>query len=280
MRCAALAKTGAILGPLLLVMGCGSTPDMPAQQTVHFRVLLPAEDAQLSINDAPTTKSGAVREFDSPPLEPGQDYPYTLKAYWMPNNYTMFSRTRQVTLRLGPPQTFDLREEDKNNPDRIFIRYVRTPSEIVDAMLQLAGVGKEDVVYDLGCGDGRIVIAAVEKFHARRGVGIDIDAQRIRESKASAHEHGVEDRVEFRRADVLQVQDLAAATVVTLYLSDELNLALRPILLKQLKPGARIVSHRFRMGDWKPLQTRVIGEEGNPDSLIHLWKIDDTNPKR
>jgi uncharacterized protein (TIGR03000 family) len=247
---------------------------------VHYRVLLPAEDAQLRIDDRPVEGTGTVREFDTLPLEPGKDYTYTLKTYWMPNNYTMFSRTRQFTVHVGEEPTIDLRKEDNSNPDRIFIRYVPTPPEVVDAMLKLAGVGKDDVVYDLGCGDGRIVIAAVEKFHARRGVGIDIDVQRIHESNANARQHGVEDRVEFRRADILKLEDLAAASVVTLYLSDELNLAMRPILRKQLKPGARIVSHRFLMGDWKPLETQTITDSSGEKNLIHLWKVGEEKSQR
>jgi tRNA A58 N-methylase Trm61 len=117
------------------------------------------------------------------------------------------------------------------------------------------------------------VIRAVEKFKARRGVGVDLDPQRIQESRANARTAKVEDRVEFRQGDVFDVKDLADATVVTLYMGDELNLQLRPVLRKTLKPGTRIVSHRFTMGDWKPLTTKqIIGYDGD-QYLIHLWKI-------
>src|SRR5262249_47538179 len=174
-----------------------------------------------------------------------------------PNNYTTITRTRQVGVRVGPEIIADLTKADEKNPDDIVVRYVPTPNQVVRAMLTLAGVGKDDVVYDLGCGDGRIVIEAVRSFGAKRGVGIDIDPERIRESKLNAARQHMENKVEFRRGDVLKIQDLSEATVVTLYMGNELNLQLRPILQKELKPGTRIVSHRFTMGDWKPLKTET-----------------------
>jgi SAM-dependent methyltransferase len=127
--------------------------------------------------------------------------------------------------------------------------YVPTPEPVVEKMLDLARVGKGDVVYDLGCGDGRIVVAAAQRG-ARRGVGIDIDPERIAEAKENVRAAGVSDRVEIIQGDLFEL-DLADATVVTLYLLPDLNLRLRPKLLA-LKPGTRIVSHAFDMGDWKP----------------------------
>src|SRR5215217_2124715 len=131
--------------------------------------------------------------------------------------------------------------------------YVPTPQDVVDRMLALAGVTKDDVVYDLGCGDGRIVVTAAKQFGAR-GVGVDIDPQRIKESEANAKAAGVEHLVSFKLQDAMTV-DVSPATVVTLYLLSASNLKLRPILTKQLKPGARIVSHAFTMGDWRPAKT-------------------------
>jgi Histone methylation protein DOT1 len=142
------------------------------------------------------------------------------------------------------------------------VPYVQTPHEVVDEMLRLAVVGPSDVVYDLGSGDGRVVIAAARDFGAR-GVGA--------ESTESARRAGVADRVTFRTGDLFQT-DLTPATVVTLYLSPELNLRLRPKLLRELRPGARIVSHDFDMGDWPPVQTlRVqVRERG---SVLRLWIV-------
>jgi len=133
-------------------------------------------------------------------------------------------------------------------------------------MLRLANVNKGDVVYDLGCGDGRIVIAAAEKFGAR-GVGIDIDPERIQEAQENARKAGVTARVRFRNEDLFEA-DISEATVVTLYLLPWVNLKLRPKLWSELKPGTRIVSHSHDMGDWKPeKEVEVDGE------TIYYWTI-------
>jgi predicted RNA methylase len=136
------------------------------------------------------------------------------------------------------------------SPDVIF---VPTPQEVVDAMLKLAKVTKNDVVYDLGSGDGRIPITAAKTYGAR-GVGIDIDPQRIKEATENLKNAGVGDRVKFLNQDLFTT-DISEATVVTLYLLPSLNLKLMPKLNKELKPGTRIVSHAFDMGDAKPIET-------------------------
>jgi ribosomal protein L11 methylase PrmA len=136
------------------------------------------------------------------------------------------------------------------SPDVIF---VPTPQEVVDAMLKLAKVTKNDVVYDLGSGDGRIPITAAKTYGAR-GVGIDIDPQRIKEATENLKNAGVGDRVKFLNQDLFTT-DISEATVVTLYLLPSLNLKLMPKLNKELKPGTRIVSHAFDMGDAKPTET-------------------------
>jgi len=135
-------------------------------------------------------------------------------------------------------------------PVKLDVIFVATDLEIVKAMLTLGGVTPDDVVYDLGCGDGRIVIAAGQQFGAR-GVGVDLDPQRIREAQANALRAGVADRVTFRVQDVFDT-DIQPATVVTLFLSPELNARLRPKLTGQLKAGSRIVSHRYGISDWVP----------------------------
>jgi len=130
------------------------------------------------------------------------------------------------------------------------VHYVPTPQEVVMEMLQIARVTPNDIVYDLGCGDGRIVITAAKVFGAR-GVGVDIDPDRIKESHENARKVGVTDRVKFIEQDLFKT-DMREATVVSLYLLRDLNLKLRPKLLSELKPGTRIVSHEFDMDDWKP----------------------------
>jgi len=161
-------------------------------------------------------------------------------------------------------------QETVSKPDSL-APYVPTPQEVVDRMLELAEVGPSDVVYDLGCGDGRIVVTAAKKYGAS-GVGVDIDPQRIKESQANAKTAGVEDRVEFRLQDAMTV-DVSPATVVTLYLLSSSNEKLRPILTRQLKPGARIVSHAFSMGDWKPDKTDAFQDTNGTTRTLYLWRV-------
>jgi len=149
-------------------------------------------------------------------------------------------------------------------------RYEPTSMEVVQAMLRLADTTAADVVYDLGCGDGRIVIMAASRFGAR-GVCVDIDAERIAEARANARAAGVADRIRFLNEDLLAT-DLGGATVVTLYLSNELNLALRPKLARELKPGARVVSHWHAMGDWKPQRSIAVQSEWG-ERYLYLWTI-------
>lgn len=151
------------------------------------------------------------------------------------------------------------------------VPYVPTPPDVVDRMLTLADVGPSDIVYDLGCGDGRIVIAAAQKFGAS-GVGIDIDPERIREARAGAEKAGVTDRVEFRQQDIMDV-DVSGASVVTLYLLSDWNIALRPKLQQQLKPGSRVVSHAFDMDDWQPDEQDSFTDSSGITRNLYLWRI-------
>jgi len=150
--------------------------------------------------------------------------------------------------------------------------FVPTPEDVVDRMLALAGVTANDIVYDLGCGDGRIVITAAQRFGAR-GVGVDIDPQRIAESKENAERAGVSHLVTFIQQDALEV-DLSDATVVTLYLLSSSNMKLRPMLTTQLESGARIVSHAFAMGDWKADQVELFTDARGNTRKLYLWTHD------
>lgn len=150
--------------------------------------------------------------------------------------------------------------------------YVPTPAEVVDRMLQLGQVTKKDMLFDLGCGDGRIPITAAKRF-GTRGVGVDIDPQRIAEANANAKKEGVSHLVTFRLQDALTT-DVSEATVVTLYLLSASNLKLRPILTRQLKPGARIVSHAFSMGDWQPDKVDTFVDTSGTTRTLYLWKAD------
>lgn len=147
------------------------------------------------------------------------------------------------------------------------VPYVSTPQDIVERMLSMAQVGRHDTVYDLGCGDGRIVIAAAAR-HGARGVGIDRDPERIREANANARLAGVQQRVRFRQADLFAT-DFSPASVVMLYLLFEVNLQLMPRLWRQLRVGARVVSHDFHMGaQWPPEQIVRVR-----DKTLYAWTI-------
>jgi ribosomal protein L11 methylase PrmA len=146
------------------------------------------------------------------------------------------------------------------------VPYVPTPPEIVVEMLKLGNVHKGDVLYDLGCGDGRIVVAAAQKFGAT-AVGVDIDPERIKEAEENAKAAGVTDRVKFIQGNLFDA-DVSKATIVTLYLLPEVNLKLKPKLLETLRPGSRIVSHSFDMGEWKPDKQVEIGWR-----KLYLWVI-------
>jgi len=157
---------------------------------------------------------------------------------------------------------------------KLDVPYVPTPQAVVDKMLEMAKVGPNDVLYDLGCGDGRIVITAASRFGAR-GVGIDIDPERIAEAKENAKKAGVAERVQFRQADLFK-SNFAEATVVTLYLLPDINRRLRPQLWRQLKPGTRIVSHAFDMGDeWPPERTDRVDYK-----TIYAWTIKPEHKKQ
>jgi tRNA G37 N-methylase Trm5 len=150
------------------------------------------------------------------------------------------------------------------------VPYYPTPQLVVEEMLKLAEVQKGDVVYDLGCGDGRIVITAAKKYGVR-AYGVDLDPVRVQEARESARENGVEDLVTIERGDIFET-DVSEASVVALYLYPSVNLKLKPTLLDQLKPGSRIVSHAFDMGDWEPEKEVTVWHNGAP-YVIYLWRI-------
>jgi SAM-dependent methyltransferase len=152
------------------------------------------------------------------------------------------------------------------------VPYVPTPQAVVERMLEIARVNQNDIVYDLGSGDGRILITAAQRYGAG-GVGIDINPQRIQEANENAQKAGVTYRVQFRQQDLFET-DLGDATVVTLYLLPDVNIQLGPKLLRELKPGSRIVSHSFDMGNWKP--QRVEQVDGN---TIYLWVVPQKVPE-
>lgn len=174
-----------------------------------------------------------------------------------------------LALSVAAVQSPLLKAQDSPRPVPVKpdVPYVPTPEAVVLGMLQLANVNSNDVVYDLGSGDGRLVITAAQKFGAKRAVGVEINPGLINQSNQNAKQAGVSDRVQFIQQDLFQT-DFRDASVVTLYLLPKINLQLRPKLLSELKPGSRVVSHAFTMGDWRPDRKVTIN-----DRLAYLWII-------
>jgi uncharacterized protein (TIGR03000 family) len=260
--------------PLVLFLGFVALSHLAAQERKELvlKVLVPEEDAIIMVNDKKVDGTGKERRIVVSEALPKGKKVHTVTGIWEPNNYTKFTRTRKVSPDAkGDVVVVDLTKA--YDTEKIKIRFVPTPEDVVIKMCKLAKVTKNDTVFDLGCGDGRIVILAVDQFEAKRGVGIDLDPERIKESKENAKIHKVEDRVTFRVGDVLDIKDLSDADVVMLYMGDDVNLRLRPILHKTLKPGSRVVSHRFTMRDWKPARTEAFTGEDGDEYEVHLWVI-------
>ncbi len=172
---------------------------------------------------------------------------------------------------LPPSQALAQAARDSDEGKKI-VPYVPTPQEVVERMLELAGVKKGDVVYDLGSGDGRIVVTAAKKYGVK-AIGFEIDPERIKESHENIKKAGVGNLVEIRQQDIRTV-DLSQASVLTMYLLPEVNLMIRPNIWKQMKPGSRVVSHDFDMGDWKPLKTENIKDSSSWDHTLYLWHVE------
>jgi uncharacterized protein (TIGR03000 family) len=299
-------KIGLTIAATLL---CAFAAQAQEMQEARVRVYLPAPDAQLEVQGVMTKQTGSMRTFKSPPLLVGKNYAYDMKVTWTENGKPMV-REKTITLQAGgdaeadfrmaegpkiippppmvdnnpkspTPKPPDPRPPDPKqnklpeNPPKLAAPFATSPDIVVDKMLEIAKVKEGDVVYDLGCGDGRIVIAAVTKFKAKKGVGIDIDPERIKDSNENAKKANVAGKVSFILGDVLTLneKDLSDATVITLYLWPDVNKKLQPILQK-LKPGTRIVSHDFAIGDWKPdEQTKVKVAADGLNHDVYLWTV-------
>jgi SAM-dependent methyltransferase len=272
MRLKTLCLGSSLLLGMLLV---ASVDLLQGQQTggktIKLKLLLPQQNALVTIDGKEVPGEGEERNL-TVAAATNKNY-VQITAFWEPNNYTKITRPRRVEAKDGVV-VVDFRSPSSVEKDDIVVRFVPTPDDVVDAMCKMAKVGKDDVVYDLGCGDGRMVITAVKKFGAKRGVGVDLDPELVDKCTQAAKDAGVSDKVQFRVGDVLKVDDMSDASVVLLYMGDDINARLKPILQKTLKPGSRVVSHRFIMGDdWQPDRTDNVRSSAGYDCLVHLWEI-------
>jgi uncharacterized protein (TIGR03000 family) len=238
-----------------------------------LKITVPQDDAELQIEGKPTKPTGAVRVFETPELEPEKKYEYSFTVVWKPNNYTTLTRTKNIEFTGGEPTiTVDLTKVDTAHPDKAVIRWVPTPDDIVEEMMKLGGVKEGDVVYEPGPGDGRVLIASVKKG-AKKAIGIELDPKKAAEANENAKKAKVDDKVKIIEGDALKDRDYSEASVVMLYMGNEFNNLLRPILEKQLKPGTRIVSHRFVLGDWMPDKSITVTGLDGDEYKLHLWIV-------
>ena len=271
----------------VIVAAPGPAQDKKAAPAT-IKLLIPEKPTKTEVTiegkkqDEPADVKDGIRVFTTPDLEPGKTYAYTIECVVVPNNYTRITRKREVTFKAGDVVEVDVRKEDPKIKDEIVVRWVPTPDDIVDKMCEMAKVTKDDVVHDYGCGDAVMLIRPIKKFGAKKGIGIDIDQKMVKIAEDKAKDEGVADKVVIRKGDILNLddmKDIGEATVVLLYIGDDLGRKLEPILRNNLRPGSRIVSHRFTLGDWKPDKTvTVMGQDGD-EYTLHLWTVPEKDGK-
>jgi uncharacterized protein (TIGR03000 family) len=245
-----------------------------------LKITVPQDDAELKIEGKDTKApkdNPTVREFETPDLEAGKNYEYTFSVEWRPNNYTVLTRTKSIEFKAGDDINIDLTKADPKNPDKAVIRWVPTPDDIVEEMMKLGGVKDGDVAYEPGPGDGRVLIAAVKKG-AKKAVGIELDPKKVAEATENVKKAKLEDKIKIVEGDALKA-DYSEATIVFMYMGNEFDNLLRPVLEKQLKPGTRIVSHRFLMGDWTPDKSITVKGQDEDEYKLHLWVVKDKKGK-
>jgi uncharacterized protein (TIGR03000 family) len=233
------------------------------------------KDTVVKVDGAEVKGTGETRTFTTPALEAGKEYTFVVEALIEPNNYTKITRPRTVTVKAGDAAKVDLTAEDKKL-DKIVVRWVPTPDDIVDKMAELAKVTKDDVIFDPGCGDAVMLIRPVKKLGAKKGIGIDIDPKMVKAAEEKAKAEGVSERVVITQGDILNEKDMAAcaeASVVLIYIGDDLGARMAPVLQKLLKPGTRVVSHRFGLGEWKPDKTVTVTGTDGAEYTLHYWEV-------
>lgn len=259
------------------------SPWYSAQEKVETQITIlvpPAgdEETQVKVNDKKIDGEGATRVYKTV-LEKGKDTKFKIEALIVPNNYTKITRIKEITIKGGDNVKVDLTQKqpfaESARPDDIVVRYVPTPDDIVDEMSKLAKITKDDVVYDLGCGNAVMLIRPIQKFGAKKGVGIEYDPKIMKLAIENVKKNKLEDKVEIRQGDMLKLteKDVGDASVVLLYIGDDLGERVAPVLKRALKPGARIVSHRFMLGDWTPNRSITVKGQDGDEYELHLWIV-------
>ncbi|MBX9580251.1 MAG: type II toxin-antitoxin system prevent-host-death family antitoxin [Gemmataceae bacterium] len=208
-----------------------------------------------------------------PDTDPEEDPVYAVGVAWRPNNYTSIARKHRVAVPDGVETVLDLTTSDPEARDEVVVRWAPTPDDVVPRMVELAGVTAGDVVYEPGPGDGRVLMAAV-RAGAATAVGVELDPAMAEEARGRVRDAGLADKIAIVDGDALRDQDYSPATVVFLYMGEEFNALLRPTLEAQLRPGARVVSHRFTFGPgWPPDRTVGVSSRDGYEDVLHLWTV-------
>ncbi|MSQ96206.1 MAG: TIGR03000 domain-containing protein [Gemmataceae bacterium] len=261
---------------LCLVLFLGLSAWNIAQETSPSEITITVpekghSETVVKVNGKEVKGEGDTRTFKAK-LEKGKEFKFKIEALIEPNNYTKITRFKEIKLKGGDNAKVDVTVKNPKT-DKIVVRWVPTPDDIVDEMCKLAKVTKNDVVYDLGCGDAVMLIRPIQKFNAKKGVGIDIDPKILEKAKENVKNAKLQDKIELRVGDILNVKDMADADVVLLYIGDDLGERLSPVLQKTMKKGARIVSHRFVLGDWTPTKTVTVKGADTYEYELHMWVL-------
>jgi uncharacterized protein (TIGR03000 family) len=262
----------------LVVVLIGAAAIGQDKKTATLKIAVPDRghaETVVKVDGKEVSGTGASRTFTTGPLDAGKEYKLKVEALIEPNNYTKITRTREVTVKAGDEVKLDLTAKNEKD-DKIVVRWVPTPDDIVDKMAEMAKVTKDDVIFDPGCGDAVMLIRPMKLLGAKKGIGIDIDPKMVKKAQEKAKEEGVSDRVVIKEGDILNEKDMAIcaeASVVLIYIGDDLGARMAPVLQKLLKPGTRVVSHRFTLGEWKPDRTeKVLGKDGD-EYTLHYWVV-------
>jgi uncharacterized protein (TIGR03000 family) len=234
------------------------------------KVLVPQADAELFIEKAPTKTQGKVREFDTPEMEAGKRYVYDFKVVWKPNKFTTITRTATRKFSAGDELNVDLTQDEGN--DKTTVSLKPPTNDVIAELVKISNPTKDDIVFELGGSDARLLIAST-KAGAKRAVGVQPDADRVKDQKDQIKKADLEGKIDIQPTDIREGRDYSEATIVFLYLGEEVNTAMQSVLLRDLKPGARIISYRFKMGNWTPTTTTP-GVNADGDNFeIYTWVV-------